>query len=406
MTLIEFYDKAKIENIAGALLLRADKLIFIGDNQKTITKSIPVYQNLLKKRNINTEVFSKTINKNNLSVIVEQLSLIVEENDDCIFDLTGGEDLYLVAIGILMEKYRDRIQCHRFNFKNSTITDCDADGNVAKTESFDISIEENILLYGGRITSDENSISFVFDDDLNYDVEKIWNISKEDQKRWNNASGTIGDILKLCNKASGLDVRFEKDLAESEIRRTGNYYGLNEYFLKRLEENELIHSLVLGDEISFCFKNESVKNVLSTPGKMLEIAVASKLSTLKDIDGKKLYNDVKVGVLIDWDNDESDGAQTLNEIDVLAMKDSIPVFISCKSGLFDANELYKLKTVASRFGDDYAKCVLVATSMERLKYNDRYIRSRADDMKIRIVDDFDTMEDAEINRVLKSLYCN
>ena len=86
---------------------------------------------------------------------------------------------------------------------------------------------------------------------------------------------------------------------------------------------------------------------------------------LKDNDGNKLYNDVKVGVLIDWDTDESDAASTLNEIDVLAMKDTIPVFISCKSGIFDTNELYKLKSVASRFGDDYAKCVLVATSMER-----------------------------------------
>ncbi len=406
MTLIEFYDKAKIENIAGALLLRADKLILIGDNQKTITKSIPVYQNLLEKRNIKTEILYKTVNKNNLSVIVEQLSLIVEENDDCIFDLTGGEDLYLVAIGILMEKYRDRIQCHRFNFKNSTITDCDSDGNVAKAESFDISIEENILLYGGKISSDEKSINFVFDDDFNCDVEKIWNISKEDQKRWNSASGTIGDILMLCNKSSGLDVRFERALAEDEVKRTGNYYGLNDYFLKRLEENELIFSLVLGDEISFRFKNEAVKNAISTPGKMLEIAVASKISAIKDNDGNKLYNDVKVGVLIDWDTDESDAASTLNEIDVLAMKDTIPVFISCKSGLFDTNELYKLKSVASRFGDDYAKCVLVATSMERLKNNDKYIRSRADDMKIRIIDDFDTMEESEINRVLKSIYCN
>ena len=406
MTLIEFYDKTKLENIAGALLLRADKLIFIGDNQKAITKSIPVYQNLLEKRNINTEICYKTVNKNNLSVIVEQLSLIVEENDDCVFDLTGGEDLYLVALGILMEKYPDRIQCHRFNFKNSTITDCDADGNVAKAELFDISIEENILLYGGRITFDENSVSFVFDNDFNLDVEKIWTISKEDQKRWNSASGTIGDILKLCNKSSGLDVRFEKVLAENEINRTGNNYGLNDYFLKRLEENELIHSLALGDEISFSFKNESVKNALSTPGKMLEIAVASKLAALTDDEGKKFYNDVKVGVLIDWDNTETDEAPTLNEIDVLAMKDAIPVFISCKSGLFDNDELYKLKTVASRFGDDYAKCVLVATSMERMECKEKFIRNRADDMKIRIIDDFDTMDESKITRVLKSLYCN
>ena len=37
MTLIEFYDKSRIENIAGALITRADKLILIGDNLKIIS---------------------------------------------------------------------------------------------------------------------------------------------------------------------------------------------------------------------------------------------------------------------------------------------------------------------------------------------------------------------------------
>lgn len=405
MTLIELYDKARIENIAGALLMRPEKLILIGDNQKTIVKSIPIYENILKKRNIHTTISYKTVNKNNLSVIVEQLSLIVEENSDCIFDLTGGEDLYLVAMGILMERYKDRISCHRFNFKNSTAIDCDSDGKVVSMDSFNITVAENILLYGGKIVEDENSVNFVFDEDFIRDVNVIWNISKENQKKWNASAGTIGDILTLCNEKTGLDVSFNENYAKQILQNSGRSYGLTNYFLRTLHANGLINSLSIGDDISFSFKSVSVKHALSVPGKMLELLIACKLSEITDDNGDKIYNDVRVGTLIDW-SIEDDEPPTLNEIDVLAMKDAIPIFISCKSGIFDVNELYKLKTVSSRFGDDYAKCVLVATSLERLGCSVSYIRSRAEEMKIRILDNVDEASDAELRRVLKSLHSN
>ena len=118
-----------------------------------------------------------------------------------------------------------------------------------------------------------------------------------------------------------------------------------------------------------------------------------------------MYNDVRVGVIIDWST-ESEDTPTLNEIDVLAMKDAIPIFISCKSGIFDANELYKLKTVATRFGEKYAKGVIVFTSPEALRGNLEYIRGRADDMGIRRIENPDGMSDSEFERALKSVYLN
>lgn len=55
-----------------------------------------------------------------MQTIIDALSMFVEQYDDCVFDLTGGEDLYLVASGIVSERYRDKnIQMHRFNIRNS-----------------------------------------------------------------------------------------------------------------------------------------------------------------------------------------------------------------------------------------------------------------------------------------------
>ncbi|MBR2158994.1 MAG: DUF1887 family protein [Campylobacter sp.] len=403
MTLIELYDKARIENIAGALLARADKLVLVGNQKNEMERSRSLYEEMLMDRGRKTEVCCISVNRNNLQNIIEKLSEVVEANNDCIFDLTGGDDLFLVAAGVLIERYKDKVKCHRFNLKNSTVTDCDADGNTVSVESFDVSIEENIRLYGGRIL--DHGYKFTFNEEFNRDAKAIWDIAKEDLRYWNFCSLTLKDIIEYCKSENSLGVSYSIAEITDMLRRRNASYGLSKAFLQKLEARGLINSLRYDDDVFFVFKNEAVMEVLSVPGKMLEVAVASKLSEIKDKDGNKLYNDIRVGVMIDWSSTDSD-SPTLNEIDVLAMKDAIPIFISCKSGIFDADELYKLQAVSMRFGQKYAKSVIVYTSPEALRGNLEYIRGRADDMGIRRIEDPDGISDAELGRVLRSLYLN
>lgn len=403
MTLIELYDKARIENIAGALLARADKLVLVGNQKNEMERNKSLYEEMLMDRGRKTEVCCISVNRNNLQNIIEKLSEVVEANNDCIFDLTGGDDLFLVAAGVLIERYKDKVKCHRFNLKNSTVIDCDADGNTVSVESFDVSIEENIRLYGGRIL--DYGYKFTFDEEFNRDAKAIWDIAKEDLRYWNLCSLTLKDIIEYSNSENTLCVSYSIAEITDMLRRRNASYGLSKAFLQKLEARGLINSLRYDDDVFFVFKNEAVMEVLSVPGKMLEVAVASKLSEIKDKDGNRLYNDIRVGVMIDWSS-ASEDSPTLNEIDVLAMKDAIPIFISCKSGIFDADELYKLQAVSMRFGQKYAKSVIVYTSPEALRGNLEYIRGRADDMGIRRIEDPDGISDAELERVFRSLYLN
>ena len=403
MTLIEFYDKARIENIAGALLARADRLVLVGNQKNEMERNKSLYEEMLMDRGRKTEVCCISVNRNNLQNIIEKLSEVVEANNDCIFDLTGGDDLFLVAAGVLIERYKDKVKCHRFNLKNSTVIDCDADGNTVSVESFDVSIEENIRLYGGRIL--DHGYKFTFNEEFNRDAKAIWDIAKEDLRYWNFCSLTLKDIIEYCKSENSLGISYSIAEITDMLRRRNASYGLSKAFLQKLEARGLINSLRYDDDVFFVFKNEAVMEVLSVPGKMLEVAVASKLSEIKDKDGNRLYNDIRVGVMIDWSS-ASEDSPTLNEIDVLAMKDAIPIFISCKSGIFDADELYKLQAVSMRFGQKYAKSVIVYTSPEALRGNLEYIRGRADDMGIRRIEDPDGISDAELERVLRSLDLN
>ena len=68
----------------------------------------PIYEKFAQKRELKAEICYRGINKNNLPDIVEVLSEIVEQEDECFFDLTGGEDLVLVAMGIVFERYKHK----------------------------------------------------------------------------------------------------------------------------------------------------------------------------------------------------------------------------------------------------------------------------------------------------------
>ena len=111
-----------------------------------------------------------------------------------------------------------------------------------------------------------------------------------------------------------------------------------------------------------------------------------------------LYSDVKTGVYIDWDGIVYDDgrADVDNEMDVILMDGLIPVFVSCKNGTVDSNELYKLAVVSERFGGKYVRKVLVTTQLDEMGYKAEYIRARAKDMGIRIVENPDEMSEKEL----------
>lgn len=415
MTYIEFFDIIASENVSACLTYTPDRVIYIGDNSKAMARHIENYKKVFEARGQEIEFLYRTVSKNNLDNAVKMIAQIVESYDDCVFDITGGEEIYNLALGIVYASNPDRnIQIHRFNLNNNAIYDCDKDGTTVYRDIPSLTVEENVRIYGGDVVYGDVFGDDTYKWDLNpgflADIERIWGVCKGNVRLWNTVCGTL-EAIENSGKISGLTTTVRRDALNSYLLRHSMKYvmtsGILDYLLTYGLLKEFDES---NEEIKVSYKNEQVKRCLIKAGQALEMKVYVTAKSIADSDDKLIYNDALNGVVIDWDGELHDESKeniydTENEVDILLMHNVVPIFISCKNGIVTAEELYKLNTVAERFGGKYAKKVLVSTAISSLGEAGKYLRQRADDMDIYILEDVQDLSEKEFKRKIKNLWC-
>lgn len=416
MTYVEFFDKTALENISSCLTNVPDRVIYIGDNGKLMTRQIEVYRDLLLKRGHDVEFYTMTVPKRNVTEAVDALQEIVDTFDDCVFDITGGDALLVLALGMIYERNKDKnIQIHRFNLRTNTAYDCDGDGQTVFRDPPTLSVEENLRLYGGAVSyggvNEEKTYLWDLTDDFLRDAAHIWSVCRKDVRRWNIQLGVL-DAAEQTGAVSddGLTTTAGKGGINWHLSRYGAAYSVDSEIIWELRKYGLIIAFEeIDNELVVTYKNPQVKRCLTKAGVALELQVFLAAKRLTDGAGRPIYNDAVNGVLIDWDGEFHDETSagvydTENEIDVLLMHGSMPVFVSCKNGHVTSAELYKLNTVAERFGGRYAKKVLVATSIPDDTDSGQYLRQRAADMNIRLIEGVQDLSDGELERKLNGLW--
>ncbi len=420
MTLIEFFDKTAIENVCACLVRKPERVILLGDKMKILQRHAEIYRQIFAGRGQVIEFIPRTINKNDMQCIIEAMSQIVDEYENCVFDLTGGEDLYLAAIGIVSERNRNKhIQMHRFNLRNGTIVDCDRDGITIQCDMHpSVSVEENIRIYGGSLVRREDRPSGTRSWDMNgdfcSDILRMWEVCRQNVRLWNTQIAIFETADKIPSPASD-DRTLKLPMAELSgmLKRYGAKFVWLSGVIDPLYDAGLITAYdTTGECLSITFKNPQVKACLTKAGQVLEMLVY--LVAREVVDPKSspaeipVYSDVMTGVVIDWDGTvhPENRPDTENEIDVMMMHGVVPVFVSCKNGFIEIEELYKLNSVADHFGGAYAKKVIVATALPDAGYFVDYIRQRAADMNIRLVENLQDMTMFEMQRVIRSFWCN
>lgn len=411
MTYIEFYDPVSVENVATCLSYMPDRVIIIGDS-KPVNARIKHYKRVFADRgHPEVEFISKPISRTNLDTAVRELRKLADTYDDCVFDITGGDEVLLLALGIVCATAERKLQVHKINLRSATIYDCDRDGETVFHDIPQLSVEENIRIYGGDVVygavDSADTYRWVLDEEFCADVDAMWHICRGVGQNWNI---WITILKKICAAGNheGLSVTAPVSAVLDELPDSIRF-DIGPGFIRQLKEVGLLtHYEDDGTTVSVGFKNRQVKRCLTIEGQVLELKmyIIAKQATEGE---EPVYNDALCGVKIDWDADvhEEDFVDVENEMDILLMHGVVPVFISCKNGGIDPGELYKLQTVARRFGGPYAKTVLIAPAIENL-YNGDQVRRRAEEMGIRVLDGATLCraDDEELTRQMKCLWFN
>ncbi len=442
MTLIEFYDKTPADNVIAALALRPRRIVYLGEDRDKISAAMPPVREILSARGIRCALTMRIINTADLTGILDILREVLAKEDDFVFDITGGDNMALVALGLLFQLTDKnagvfRIDCttgrgmlYRLPFSGGTFEAIPYDCRVEKPVY--LSVEENIRLHRGQLREEmvagNRKNGFDFTPAVQKNIGKMWSLCRRDCGYWNTQIGKLGSAMHTVT-----DDRSVYSLSK-------NLRGVEENFIASLTDSGLMQLKNGGGNNWLCtFPDAYVRDCLTKAGTLLEYKTYMTAMYPPDGAGILPCTSGGAGVVIDWAEQKNGGqaagkknsrqtvrkqsgrgygkngssrkyvppVTTRNEIDTLLMRGMVPMFVSCKNGEVSTDELYKLSTVAGRFGSRYARRTLVTTS-----FFDRnsphyagdttaeYLRNRAKDMHIRLIENVHRMSDTEFARAL------
>lgn len=383
--LIEFLSDEPIENVITCLNYQMDKVIYVGYKESVAEQKKNILKFLSKYCKVG-EVEFCTVPQYNLEEIVASLSGVIEkekaENNAVYFDATGGEELILLAFGILVKEYS--VAMHSYVVQENRLVDLSLSADYSITHLPEkhrpMNIDMFVELHGAKVNySMHKSVKNEHDDVFADQVSKIGAIAKKHGGKWH----PFVNILKECFKPNdSLQVNVSAEsVKQAIVSKNGALTSINEMktIMLDLEKRGILKQIQITDKrCSFVYSSDLVWNCLRDGGSILELQTYNRM--------KKEVDDCMVGVHIDWDGviHQGVGQDVLNEVDVLAIKGVVPILVSCKSGKLGANQalyaLYELNTVARRFGGKYAKKILIiAQTMSDIH------KERASEMGIEII---------------------
>lgn len=307
----------------------------------------------------NIEFCYEKININN-PMEIENIIMKYKANEN-IFNVTSGKKVALLMVYSLALK--NYIQCKYVDIEKELIIDfSDKEINISKNSFVDLNIDDIIKSVGGSIIVDSTEI---YNREaitcITYWIAKhleIWEEIKSDLQ--------MNDVF-IRDECNPEIMKIDKNIL-SKDKMEFYYRALN--YLKNLEMIAYKNS---DDFIKVYFLNDFIKGFIFKSGTWLEVLTKNIVEEIKEID------DIKSGLLFLWNDSQS---RVKNELDVVAIKDSILICISCKdSKKYDERALNELNVYANQLGGENVKKILVATMVPAKPV----VELRAKEMGINIV---------------------
>ncbi|MDU6176004.1 MAG: DUF1887 family CARF protein [Clostridium perfringens] len=211
-----------------------------------------------------------------------------------------------------------------------------------KCNFVDLDVEDIIDSIGASIVVDSTEMS-----EINI-IETMTNYIASNLDLWKKYKIRLGDnSVFIHDESNPRSIKIDKELLSKEE------VGLLDKILNFLEKNGQIKVKELDQCLKVTFQNEFIKGFIFKSGTWLEVLTKNIIEEIKSID------DIKSGVLFLWNDKES---RIKNELDVVAIKDSVLICVSCKdSKKYDEVALNELNVYSEQLGGENVIKILVAT---------------------------------------------
>ena len=211
-----------------------------------------------------------------------------------------------------------------------------------KCNFVDLDVEDIIDSIGASIVVDSTEIS-----EINI-IETMTNYIASNLDLWKKYKIRLSDnSVFIHDESNPRIIKIDKELLSREE------VMLLDKILNFLEKNGQIKVKELDQCLKVTFQNEFIKGFIFKSGTWLEVLTKNIIEEIKSID------DIKSGVLFLWNDKES---RIKNELDVVAIKDSVLICVSCKdSKKYDEVALNELNVYSEQLGGENVIKILVAT---------------------------------------------
>ena len=350
-TLIELYDDRAIENILAPDMFRPQRIIYLCPGEIAQDRSRQEkLKDFFKRRGWNPELIFMEASLFKADRILRQLLTIGEKYPDCALDVTGGSDAALFAAGMFTAQ--TGVPAFTYSRKKNRFYDISgaafADNLLCNLA---YSVEDFFLMAGGTLLPGrvDNALLSKYLSDF----DPFFDCFLQFRRDWT-------DIISYIQRVSPSEYGQVPPLSiQGKYTVKGDHgsrNSANEAALQKLERIDYIRDLkiVRGESVSFRFRDLNTRAWLRDVGSVLE------LYTYKACIDTGIFNDVISSAVVRWDDVLGHGSVS-NEIDVMAARGVIPLFISCKACDIKTEALNELAILRDRFGGKGAKAAIVTT---------------------------------------------
>ncbi len=373
LTLIELFDcQEPVFNLLGPLTLKPVRTVYFGDSRLQSKAYRNSVVRTLRLCDFNTELAWEICSFRNPGRITLRLASFLKTCDvkNCMIDITGGEDILMLAVGILCAVSPVNVILYKPELSSFIYVCGPLTGRKLPVRA-QFSLTQMFAMAGGKVLrnghgSDEDCIA-----KLMPFSSPVFSLITKDQGKWN-------CFMRYFQQASKETYRNGPEYVAPMQIFTGQGMlrcPLEVFF--SLREIGAIADLRLNlHECAFTLAFPEIRRYLADAGVWLELYLCNAMRK------SGLFESVSTSVVVRWENDDAPVRAPENEVDVIGLSGIGQLFISCKLNP-DVHALNELAAVTSHFGSCYAVPVLAA--MRDVRKTNPALALRAAEMGIRLI---------------------